>query len=145
MIKLITFQKRGVNAQLLPSLLIKLRLVKQFVKASSTEGPVSQNFLSMFPKLSKAKVEAVVGELFRNVVQGFLVNKRSPNYKIFCLTTCHSLQVHGMSRVLESGLFDLYLDLSLPISELLARSITTDFLKISLPWNVGIKDDWLPK
>ena len=58
---------------LLPPLLIKLGLVKQFVKASSTEGPVSQDFMSMFPKLSKAKVEPVVGELFRNVVQGLLL------------------------------------------------------------------------
>ena len=42
---------------LLPPLYIKLGLVKQCIKALDFEGEVFQEFLSMFPRLSEAKIK----------------------------------------------------------------------------------------
>ena len=92
---------------LLPPLHVKLGLVKQFVKALNFEGEVFQEIRSMFPRLSKAKIKGgiFVGpqintmlksktleekmnetekerwQAFRGVVDGFLGNKKDPNYK----------------------------------------------------------------
>lgn len=96
-----------VEKILLPPLHIKLGLVKQFVKALDPAGAAFQHIQHMFPKLSDAKVSAgiFVGPqikvmlackaledkmspvekrawvAFRHVVQGFLGNNKSDNYK----------------------------------------------------------------
>ena len=92
---------------LLPPLHIKLGLVKQFVKALDFEGEVFQGIRSMFTRLSEAKIkgrifvapqintmlksktleekmnetEKEAWQAFRGVVDGFLGNKKDPNYK----------------------------------------------------------------
>ena len=92
---------------LLLPLHIKLGLVKQFVKALDFEGEVFQEIRLMFPRLSEAKIkggifvgphintmlksknleekmnetEKEAWQAFRGVVDGFLGNKKDPNYK----------------------------------------------------------------
>ena len=92
---------------LLPPLHIKLGLAKQFVKALDSQSPAFQYICSMFPKLSDAKLKAGVftgpqircmlesedlettmsslekdaWQAFKHVVNGFLGNNRSEDYK----------------------------------------------------------------
>ena len=92
---------------LLPPLHIKLGLAKQFVKALDVESKAFKEIRQMFPKLSDAKVkggifvgpqiakmlksetlenkmsfkEKEAWQSFRGVVEGFLVNRKDPNYR----------------------------------------------------------------
>lgn len=92
---------------LLPSLHIKLGLVKQFIKALSPQSEAFKHVRLMFPKLSEAKVKGGIfigpqirlmlaseelenkmasveknaWQAFRLVVEGFLGNKKCENYK----------------------------------------------------------------
>ena len=92
---------------LLPPLHIKLGLAKQFIKALKKDEPTFKFLRSMFPKVSDAKVqggifvgpeikkmlsstelearmtpvEKAAWQAFRDVVQGFLGNKKVENYK----------------------------------------------------------------
>ena len=106
---------------LLPALHIKLGLVKQFVKASDFEGEVFQEIHSMFSRLSEAKIKGGVfvgpqintmlksktlkekmnetekepWQAFRDVVDGFLENKKDPNYKELVKKLIKSYQSMG--------------------------------------------------
>lgn len=93
---------------LMPPLHIKLGLVKQFVKALNKDGESFKHLFVLFPKLSKAKIEGGIfigpdvrkmfnseefeqkmtsiernaWKSFREVVDNFLGNKKSPQYKV---------------------------------------------------------------
>ena len=88
---------------LLPPLHIKLGLVKQFMKALDHGGEAFQEIRLLFPKLSEAKIkggtqvrkilksaqlENAVSDTerepwcaFRDIVNGYLGNKKAPKYK----------------------------------------------------------------
>ena len=106
---------------LLPPLHIKLGLIKQFVKALDFEKEVFQEIRSMFRRLSEAKIkggifvdpqintmlksktveekmnktEKEAWPAFGGVVDGFLRNKKDPNYKELVKTLIKSYQNMG--------------------------------------------------
>ena len=120
---------------LLPPLHIKLDLVKQFVKALNFEE-VFQEIRSMFPRLSEAKIkggifvgpqintmlksktleekmnetEKEAWQAFRGEVDGFLGNKKGPNYKELVkkliksyqnMVCCMSVKLHFLCSHLD--------------------------------------------
>lgn len=121
---------------LLPPLHIKLGLVKQFVKALDISGPAFRHIQFMFPKLSEAKVKAGVfvgpeikkmllsKELeaamsvvereawcaIRDVVEGFLGNNRSSNYKIIILKLIEAFKCMGCRMSLKLHFLHSHLD-----------------------------------
>ena len=122
---------------LLPPLHIKLGLVKQFVKALDFEGEVFQEIHSMFPRLSEAttKGEIFLGpqintmfksktleekmnetekeawQAFRGVVDGFLGNKKDPNYKELMKKLIKSYQNMGCRMSVEPHFLCSHLDI----------------------------------
>ena len=121
---------------LLPPLYIKLGLVKQFVKALDCKGKVFQEIRLMFPRLSDDKIkggifvgpqistmlkseslEAKMNEIekeawqaFRDVVNGFLGNERSQNYKELVKKLIKSYKNMGCRMSVKLHFLCSYLD-----------------------------------
>jgi hypothetical protein len=121
---------------LLPPLHIKLGLMKNFVKAMNRDGPGFQYLRSQFPQLSDAKIkegifvgpqirkiicdpnfepvlskkELAAWKAFKEVVQGFLGNERSPHYVKLVQKLLKSYHTLGCTMSLKIHFLDSHLD-----------------------------------
>lgn len=120
---------------LLPPLHIKLRLMKQFVKALPKEGDCFKYLCQQFPSLSEAKLTegVLVGpdiqKLLRDgnfimkmnekekaawlsfkLVTSFLRNKKDPNYKSIVAYMLENFKQLGCNRSLKVHFLHSYLD-----------------------------------
>ena len=121
---------------LLPPLHIKLGLAKQFVKALDVESEAFKEIRQMFPKLSDAKVkggifvgpqiakmlksetlenkisfkEKEAWQSFRGVVEGFLGNRKDPNYRELVARLIRSFQNMGYRMPLKLHFLCSHLD-----------------------------------
>lgn len=121
---------------LLPPLHIKLGLAKQFVVTLDAQSPTFQYICSMFPKLSDAKLKAGVftgpqirvmlrskdleqrmsglerkaWQAFRQVVNGFLGNHRSENYKELLENLIQTYQRQGCRMSLKLHFLHSHVD-----------------------------------
>lgn len=119
---------------LIPPLHIKLGLMKQFVKALDKNGKCFQYLQTKFPKLSEAKIKEGVfdgpqirkmfrdshfidhmNELekaawlsFRSVVQNFLGNRKSPDYRSIVASLIKNYEKLGCLMNLKLHFLDSY-------------------------------------
>lgn len=129
-----------VDKILLPPLHIKLGLIKQFIKGLNSNSEALSLIRQMFPKLSEAKVkggiftgpqiramlkskelvdvmtldERTAFEAFRMVVQHFLGNKRSDNYKELIENLIRSYGVLGCRMSVKMHYLFSHLDFFRP-------------------------------
>lgn len=127
-----------VNSEmiLLPPLHIKLGLFKNFVKAMDKDGAGFHYLKEKFPRVSDAKIKEGIfvgpqirtlikdeqfGELlsqveksawntFKNVVENFLGNHKSPNYREIVGDLLHSYKRMGCNMSLKIHFLDSHLD-----------------------------------
>ena len=121
---------------LLPPLHIKLGLIKQYVKAMDPDSDAFHHIVSMFPKLSDAKLKAGIfvgpqirrmlasSDLeakmtcvekkawtsFRHTVHGFLGNQRSENFKDIIEDLIKSFESHGCRMSIKMHYLHSHLD-----------------------------------
>ena len=125
---------------LMPPLHIKLGLVKQFVKALNKDGDAFQHIDALFPYLSDAKkkagiftgpqirqmlrseelnskmtaTEAAAWKTFRDVVENFLGNKHSSDYKILVNNLMVEYEKMGCRMSLKMHFLHSHLDFFSP-------------------------------
>ena len=150
----------------MPPLHIKLGLVKQFVKALNKDGDAFQHIDALFPYLSDAKkkagiftgpqirqmhrseeltskitvTEAAAWKTFRDVVENFLGNKHSSDYKILVNNLMEEYEKMGCRMPLKMHFLHSHLDFFfVRIWETLVKNTVKDFTRILLKWKEGIK------
>ena len=128
---------------LMPLLHIKLGLVKQFVKALNKDGDAFQHIDALFSYLSDAKkkagiftgpqirqmlrseeltskmtaTEAAAWKTFRDVVENFLENKHSSDYKILVNNLMEEYEKMGCRMSLKMHFLHSHLDFLVRIWE----------------------------